>query len=223
MIDESKYIFRKATVDDVGFLVDVIVNAEKSGTDKFGLANLFGISEQEARNIISELLEEEIDGCEFSISSFVVAEYDGVPVSAFAGWIEGENEDDMPSGLLKSNLLAYYLPEGCLENSIGRADAVKDLQIDREYGTYQLEYSYTIPEHRGHHLVGKIIEEHCRIARQIGKNVSQMFVHTFSNNEPAISAYKKSGFREVRRFVSNNPLAKEYYPHDVVVLLERNI
>ena len=118
MIDESKYIFRKATVDDVGFLVDVIVNAEKSGTDKFGLANLFGISEQEARNIISELLEEEIDGCEFSISSFVVAEYDGVPVSAFAGWIEGENEDDMPSGLLKSNLLAYYLPEGCLENSI---------------------------------------------------------------------------------------------------------
>ena len=223
MIDESKYIFRRATIDDIDFVVDVIVNAEKGGTEKFGFANLFGISEQDARRLLNEMLEEEIDGCELSISSFIIAEYEGVPVSAFAGWIEGENEDSMPSSLLKSNLIAYYLPKACLENSMARADAVKDLQIERELGTYQLEYSYTIPEHRGHGLVGKIIEEHCCVARQSGKEVSQMYVHTFANNESAITVYKKSGFREIQKFVSDSPKAKEYYPYNEVILLEKNI
>ena len=223
MIDESKYIFRRATIEDISFIVDVIVNAEKGGTEKFGFANLFGMSEQEARCMLNEMLEEEIDGCEFSISSFIIAEYEGVPVSAFAGWIEGENEDSMPSSLLKSNLIAYYLPKDCLENSMARADAVKDLQIERELGTYQLEYSYTISEHRGHGLVGKIIEEHCRVARQSGKDVSRMYVHTFVNNESAVAVYKKSGFHEVQKFVSDSPKAKEYYPYNEVILLEKNI
>ena len=219
MIDESKYIFRRATIDDIDFIVDVIVNAEKGGTEKLGFANLFGISEQVARHLLNEMLEEEIDGCELSISSFIIAEYEGVPVSAFAGWIEGENEDSMPSSLLKSNLIAYYLPKDCLENSMARADAVKDLQIERELGTYQLEYSYTVLEHRGHGLVGKIIEEHCRLARQSGKE----YVHTFANNEPAVAVYKKSGFREMQNFVSDNPKAKEYYPYNEVILLVKDI
>ncbi|MBQ1654959.1 MAG: hypothetical protein II060_14350, partial [Bacteroidales bacterium] len=91
MIDESKYIFRRATIDDIDFVVDVIVNAEKGGTEKFGFANLFGISEREARHLLNEMLEEEIDGCEISINNFVVAEYKGETVAASGGWLEGDN------------------------------------------------------------------------------------------------------------------------------------
>ena len=61
---------RKATLNDVDFLVDTIVAAEKSGTDNFGLAKLFELSEDEMRSYIKAMLEEEVDGCEFSVSSF---------------------------------------------------------------------------------------------------------------------------------------------------------
>lgn len=159
-MDKSKIIFRHATVNDIDFIVDTIVAAEKSGTDNFGLANLFEVTETEMRNYIKEMLEEEIDGCELSLSSFIVAEYEGEAVAAFGGWIEGKNEDDMPSPLLKANLINYYLPKEKVLASMAKADIVKPLQIDREAGAYQLEYSYTKPEYRGNGIMKDIIERH---------------------------------------------------------------
>ncbi len=159
-MDKTKIIFRHATVNDIDFIVDTIVAAEKSGTDNFGLANLFEVTEAEMRNYIKEMLEEEIDGCELSLSSFIVAEYEGEAVAAFGGWIEGRNEDDMPSALLKANLINYYLPKEKVLASMAKADIVKPLQIDREQGTYQLEYSYTKPEYRGNGIMKDIIERH---------------------------------------------------------------
>ena len=50
-----------------------------------------------------------------------------------------------------------------------------------------------------------------------------MYVHTFANNEPAVAVYKKSGFREMQKFVSDNPKAKEYYPYNEVILLVKDI
>ena len=77
------------------------------------MAKLFELSEEQFRGYIAQMLEEEIDGCDFSISSFIIAEYEGKPVATFGGWIEGVNEDEMPSSLLKSNLIGYTIP---LEN-----------------------------------------------------------------------------------------------------------
>ena len=113
MIDDSKYIFRDATIKDIDFLSKAIVEAKKGGSDMVGMANLFELSEDEFRKYVSQMLEEEIDGCDFSISSFIIAEYEGRPVATFGGWIEGANEDEMPSSMLKSNLIGYIIP---LEN-----------------------------------------------------------------------------------------------------------
>ena len=95
----NEITIRRAAIKDMDFLVDTIVAAEKSGTDNFGLAKLFELSEGEMRTYIKAMLEEEIDGCEFSVSSFLVAEVDEKVVAAFAGWIEGQNEDELPSSI----------------------------------------------------------------------------------------------------------------------------
>lgn len=86
---------------------------------------------------------EEVDGCEMSLSSFVVAEYKGQPVAARGGWVEGVNEDNMPSAILKSNLFTYILPLDNVKKGQMKYDIVKDIKIDREKGAYQLENSYT--------------------------------------------------------------------------------
>lgn len=166
-MDTSKIIIRRATMDDIDFIVDTIVAAEKSGTDNFGLAKLFEVTEEEMRGYIKGMLEEEVDGCELSLSSFIVAEYEGKAVAAFGGWIEGRNEDEMPSTLLKANLINYYLPKEKIIASMAKSDIVQPLQIDREEGTYQLEYSYTKPEYRGLGIMNKIINEHISEYQQV--------------------------------------------------------
>jgi ribosomal protein S18 acetylase RimI-like enzyme len=221
MIDDSKYIIRKATLDDVDFLVTTIIEAEKSSTNNLGLANYFEVTEEELRQYLKDILEEEIDGCELSVSSFIVAEYEGQVVSTRGGWLEGHNEDEQPSSVLKSNLIQFHFPMEKVLNAQKKWEIVKDIQVEREWGTYQWEYSYTIPEHRGHHLVPRINEYHIHEAKKLGAKKIQG--HVFANNIKSIKAYERSGFNVVKRYTSSHPLTKEYYPDDTVLLLEKEL
>lgn len=214
-------IIRRATIDDIDFLVDTIIAAEKSGTDNFGLAKLFEISEEEMREYIKAMLDEEIDGCEFSISSFIVAEANGVVIAAFAGWIEGENEDELPSAILKSNLVGYSLPVEKVKNSQSKSDIVRPLQIEREEGTYQLEYSYTIPDYRGKGILGRIIDAHEQEA--VSNGVHKIQVHVFDNNPSAIRSYEKKGFKVAKRYESIHPNTSLFFPSNIELLMEKEL
>ena len=164
MIDDNKYIIRKATLDDVEFIATVIIEAEKSMTNNFGLANFFELSEEDIRKYIIQILEEEVDGCEFSLSSFFVA-----------------------------------------------------------MGTYQLEYSYTRDDHRGHRLIQRLMMAHLAYAKELNPNVKKAQLHVFENNPTIIKVHERSGYHIAKRYVSDNPLALEYYPYNVELLMEKNL
>ena len=192
MIDDNKYIIRKATLDDVEFIATVIIEAEKSMTNNFGLANFFELSEEDIRKYIIQILEEEVDGCEFSLSSFFVAEYDGEPVSALGGWLEGYY-DEMPSALLKANLVGYVFPK---EN---------------------------VFDHRGHRLIQRLMMAHLAYAKELDPNVKKAQLHVFENNPTIIKVHERSGYHIAKRYVSDNPLALEYYPYNVELLMEKDL
>lgn len=223
MIDDSKYIFRDATIKDLDFLSNAIIEAKKGASDMVGMANLFELSEDEFKGYVAQMLEEEIDGCDFSISSFIIVEYEGKPVATFGGWIEGDNEDEMPSALLKSNLIGYVIPIENVQKASEKSHLLENLQVEREEGTYQLEYGYTVPEHRGHHLIGKLIEKHLERAKASGKPVSKMQVLVYDNNTAAISAYIKAGFKVIQKLEAGNLDVLKYYPHDKELFLEKAI
>lgn len=223
-MEESKIIIRRATINDIDFILDTIVAAEKSGTDNFGLANLFEVSESEMRNYIKGMLEEEVDGCELSLSSFLVAEVEGEVVAAFGGWIEGKNEDEMPSALLKANLINYYLPKEKVLASMEKSDIVKPLQIDREEGAYQLEYSYTKPEYRGKGIMKAIIEQHIsEYQATAAMGGGKIQVHVFENNPSAIRTYTKCGFSITKKYESKDGRVLKYFPSNVELLMEKTV
>lgn len=218
-MDLNHYIIRKAKAEDIPFIVDTIVEAERGGTNRLGLANLFELTEADLRNFLCSALEEEIDGCEFSLSSYVVAECNGDVVSCFGGWIEGDNEDGMSSSLLKSSILSYFLPQESINASVKNAEAVKQIQIEREAGSYELEYSWTIPDHRNKGILSQIIKEHERYARK--KNVRKMQVHVFDNNIAAINSYQKNGFVIIKEYKSDHPMTSILFPSSTLLLLEK--
>ena len=221
MIDDSKYIFRNATFDDIDFLVTTIIEAEKSSTNNIGLAKYLDVTEEELRFYLRNILEEGVDGCEFSVSSFIVAEYEGEVVSSQGGWLEGHNEDGQPSSVLKSNLISYCFPREKILSAQKKWEIVKDIQIEREWGAYQREYAFTRPEHRGHHIVPRITELHIRRAKELGAKKIQG--HVFANNFLSLRTYERSGFNIVKRYTSLHPLTKEYYPDNTILLLEKNL
>ncbi len=223
MIDDSKYIFREATIKDIDFLSKAIVEAKKGGSDMVGMANLFELSEDEFRKYVSQMLEEKIDGCDFSISSFIIAEYGGQPVATFGGWIEGANEDEMPSSMLKSNLIGYVIPLVNVQKAQEKAHLLENLQVERIEGTYQLEYGYTMPEHRGHHLIGRLIEKHVERAKASSLPVAKMQVLVYDNNKAAITAYTKAGFKVIQELEAGNVEVLKYYPHDRELFLEKEL
>lgn len=219
MIDEDKIVIRPAKLSDVEFIATTIVEAEKSNTDRLGSANCFEITEEEYKHYLMQMLEEEVDGCEISLSSFLVAEYDGEPVAASAGWIECDNEDNMPSAIIKSNLYGYFLPKEKLLIGAQKSDIIKGIQIEREPGAYQLENSFTKPDFRGLHIRRKLEKAH--MDRAIEKGVKKLQAHVFLNNHSSMIGCQNNGFTVVKQYVSTHPLTKELYPGDTIVLLER--
>ena len=222
-IDASKYIIRPAVIEDVDFLVETVLQSEKSSSGVCGMANYFEITENELRNYIKKAFEEEVDGCELSISSFIVVEYEGEVVAAMGGWIEGDNEDSMPSSLLKSNLLMYVMPRNIVLKSQENAIVIKDLNVEKEMGTYQFEYSHVLPEHQGQFLFQDLTEAHLARAKKHVPQVRKAQAHAFEANKIILLINKMMGFKIVKRFVSNHPRILEFYPYNTIVLFEKEL
>lgn len=220
---ECDFVIRPAGLEDTDFLVEVIVQAEKSGTDKLGLATLFGLREEEVRKYLRQMLEEETEGCEFSVSSFIVAEADHIPVAAVGGWIEGQSEDGMPSALLKSNLLGYILPPENLNYIRRFSELIRDIQINRETGAYQIEYVYVVPEFRGSGLTEQLLEAHLWKGCLENKDLRKMQVQAFANNPGAVRVYEKAGFAVKKEYRVKDKVVLNYLPGDVKLLLEKII
>lgn len=217
------YFFRKAGIKDIEFISKVIIEAEKSGSTMIGLANILETDESTLKEYLIKILEEEIDGCEFSLSSFVIAEYNETPVAAFGGWIEGENEDGQPSSILKSNLFGFLLPKEKLFALKNKSEAIKGIAIERELQTHQLEYAYVIKEQRGNHLINMIIDELLKIAKKQNSSIKKSQVQVFENNTAAVRVYENSGYKITKRVESKNPETLKYFPFNVKLLMEKEL
>lgn len=221
-MNDNDYSFRKASLKDVDFIAKVIIEAEKSMTNNNGLGKFFEMTDEEVGECLVKVLKEEVPGCEMSLDSFIVACYDDVPVSAMGGWLEGYY-DDMPSALIKSNLISFCFPLENVMRTKTKCDLVRELHIEREMGTYQLEYSYTENEHRGHRLINRIMAEHLKYAKELNPNVKKAQLHVFENNPTIIKVHERSGFRIVKRVESSNPKVLEYFPYNVELLMEKDL
>jgi len=217
----TNYSFRKANINDAGFLADVIIGAEKSMTSNMGLARIFDLSEMDIKKYIIAMLEEEADGCEFSISSYFIVQYNDKLVAASGGWLECYY-DNMPSSLVKSNLIGFTLPRESVLKAQNKFEIVKGLQFIREKGAYQLEYLYVDPDHRGKELSQQLLQMHFDYARQLDPGIKKAQAQPYESNKSSIRMLEKSGFRSVQWFTSQHDEVLNYLPFNVKILMEKS-
>ena len=216
----SEYLIRKAKPSDIPFLADVVIASEKAMSDRLSFTTLFNKPEEKVKQLIIQMFEEEVDGCELSLSSFIVTEFEGQPISGSGAWIEGFN-GNMPSGILKSNLISYTFGKESIEYLKTKSHIVKDVMIDREPMTLQLEYFHIKNEHLGKgldDLLMKRIEENALAEYPELKKVQGQI---FKNSVFSIKILLRHGFRIVVSYKSDNDDIFDYLPFNVKLLMEK--
>lgn len=212
---------RRATVADADFLVDAIVNAEKSGTDRLSYSTIFNIEESEVRKILKEMILENEGYCELSIDPFLIAEIDGEPAAAVAAWVEGE--DEIPSAIVKANLLFSFMPPTALESLRSVSQILDEVHIQRIEGALQLESIFTVAKYRGKGLAKLLIEHHIAEAKEKDNSINRAQIILSDMNESALKAYKKADFELTLHKTSNQPLVSNILPSSGNYCLEKNI
>lgn len=213
--------FRKATIEDIPFLVETIIEAEKAGTDILPYNTIFGLTENEAKKYIAEMLDEEIDGCELSLSSFLLAETDNKIVGASSAWIEGS--EGISSQIIKGNLLKYTLPPKAIQQALTLNEIIHDLYFDHKKNTIQFGVGYVAKEYRGHNLFGQLKNKQIEMLKENGKNITEAYVDIFGVNKSAIRANEKLGFKLVDVKETKRIEILNILPSSKKLLLRKNI
>ena len=220
-MNNNGFIIRPASINDIPFLVKTIIEAEKSGTDKLPYTTIFGLTEEETKKYLSEILMEDTDGCELSISSYLIAEKDGKNAAAAAAWIEAAG--GIASTILKGNLLNYILPSVCITQATKSDFIIRPLHIDNIPRTIQLGIVYVSPDFRGLSLVSMLIDEHIHRLTTINHSISEMYVQVFENNAPAIKTYKKENFSLILTKESADINILSYLPSNKKILMKKEL
>jgi hypothetical protein len=212
---------RQAAIIDVPFLVDVIIEAEKSGTNVLSWSTIFGLSEDETKRYITEMLLEELDGCELSISSFLVAEKNGRVVAALSAWAEGQFNKS--SSELKGDLLSFFLPKECIKKAYAIRSIIQEIHIDYTPGSIQKGAGYVIKEFRHRNLFGILTNEIIDRELKSYPGLSQVYTQIYGCNIPAIKANEKADFKIVMMKESTNKEILHYLPSGKKLVLRKDL
>jgi D-alanine--poly(phosphoribitol) ligase subunit 1 len=222
-LTSSDYTFRFGTLTDIPFIIECIISAEKGNTEIVGLAQLFNLNLEELKKYLEAILDEEIEGCEFSVTNFVIAEQKGKPVAGLCAWIEGENEFDQPSSVLKANLLGRTLGIDKLKELEKHKSVLEKIRISRTPGAHQVEYVHVDSKHRGQNLVKKMIDfSVVQLSRNSHENLISQ-VEVFSNNLPAIKAYVKLGYTEEVKAISDPEATSGVLPYFEKIQMQKTL
>jgi len=218
----SEYILRNATKNDIPFLADAVIAAEKGNSNKLSYSTFFNLSEEQVKVYIIKMFEEEIDGCEFSLSSYLVYEYEGNPVASLGGWIECFG-GTIPSRLLKSNLIAYLFDPSSLEYVKTKSNLIKEIQAEREPLTLQIEYCYLSRRHRGIGLAEGLFKKHEENALLAYPTIKKAQTQVFKINTLSIRLCERLGFKVTKAHNSTNSEILNYLPSNEKCILEKDL
>ena len=217
----DRVLIRQAELNDIDFIIEAIIEADRSETDRISYCKIFNLSLEELKVILRNVLLEDIEGSEFCLSNFRVALVDGKTAGACSAWIEAF--DNNPSYLIKFSLLSQYLNEENIEYSKKIAPLIKGLHIDREKSVLQIESVYVHPNFRGLGIGGKIINEHFKQNKLTHPELEKAQLIVTFDNRSALNAYNKIGFSVVNKFFADDDRILSILPSNCLVLMERDL
>lgn len=211
---------RKAEIKDFEFILDGILASEKSNTDILSYCKIFSITENQVRDLITAIFEEEIENQEWNMDSFYIAEINGEKAACVSAWTEGK--DGIASGILKVQAMSYILGN-VWNQSAKNLQLAASVQIPRLTGALQIENIYTAPQFRGQGIAGELIKKTIEMNKTSYPDLTTAEIQLMANNQPAVVSYTKCGFLQRTIATATNPDVLNLLPGDSKISLVKNV
>lgn len=214
----EKIHIREATINDIDFVIETIIESEKSSSNVISSCNIFALSEEKFRKILVEILSQNVPNYDYYLSGFLIAENNGEYIGALGSWYEAA--DETPSGIIKATFLFPYLDRSKMKDISKNTKVIKGLTMNREPHTLQLEHGYTREQYRRHGVFSSLIK--ANIIRNTKKYNSFEKVQgvLFKANYKSYNAHLKIGYKVVEEKHVDDPEVLKYFPFDTKVLME---
>jgi ribosomal protein S18 acetylase RimI-like enzyme len=212
---------RRSRPEDIDFIIEAVMEAEKSGSDKLSYSGLFDMEPERVHGLLTAVFDEEIEGQELYLPNFVVAEEDGKLAGALSAWVEAE--DGVGSNMIKGNIFGFLLGAERMAAIADRAAALADMAVERDAGTLQIENVYVHPSFRGRSLAGAMMERQIKDNLAAGKRFECVQSVLLGNNTSSLKAFEKAGFSIKKRNTTANPRIFDVLSCDTKILVEKKI
>ena len=213
--------YRQATPADKDLIITTIVASEKGDYDIISYCAIFSITEDEFRELVSNILDEEMEGQEICYSNFIIAEVDGKTAATLGAFVE--KRDGLSSNMIKMNMLMFFLDRQKVLDAAPMISLMNETSLPREEFALQYEYGYILPEYRGHGLLRHLMDEHIRVNKERGLKNRKMQLIILENNIGARKSHEKYGFVLTGRQQSQNPDIFKIMACDTKILMEKFI
>jgi ribosomal protein S18 acetylase RimI-like enzyme len=211
---------RHADLKDIEFVRKAIIESEKSGTDRLIYTKIFSIPEIEVKEIIRNVLKENITGQQYCLSNFLISEIDGEYAGASCSWVEGET--GLSSSIIRANLLLDFIDHNNFATAKSLLKIANEIGFPRKTGAIQIENVFVENKFRGKGISGYLIEKH--IQNQIRKTlIPKVQIILAKTNENALKSYIKSGFHITAERTSDKKEILDILPSNTNILMEKEI
>jgi len=215
------YLIRCARVDDVDFIVETIIEAQKGSSNKSLFSLVYDLTVKESFNYIKIMLLEDVIGCDFSLSSFLVLERNNKVVASVNGWVEGSQ--GISSSILKANLFNYILPKKHLKKEQSLNKLFRELQFEFLNDTIQIGYAYVEKNSRGNNFIGILLNERINSLKSKNQKTTEVYIRLHGNNIKGLIAYKKIKFEIDSIKESLNKEILNYLPSNKSIQMKKKI
>ncbi|MCL5029595.1 MAG: hypothetical protein M1480_11345 [Bacteroidetes bacterium] len=213
----NEVIIRQATIDDINFVIEAIIEADKSSTDMISLCNVFAFDADEYKKILFDILNQNIENYDYFLSGYVIAETNGEYVGACGSWLEGA--DGVQSGIIKSTMLFPYIKDEKIDEIKNNLQIIKEFTLNREIGALQIENIYVREKFRGCGIFYLLVTEN--IKRNKKKySFTKVQPILLKSNYKSYSAFLKFGYKIVCEKRTHNPEILKFFPYDTRILME---
>jgi len=213
----NNLIINSATVDDIDFIIDTIIESDKSSTNVISACNIFSISEEEYRSVLKQILLEDFPNSEYSLSGFLVARVDGENVGALCSWVE--NADGISNAIIKSSLLMSFIEKEKLVSTGRKLEIINGMSFERQPNSIQLEYGYVIAPRRRKKIFTQLILSTLKKHINFEAGVTSAETVLFEKNTSSFDAFAKLQFKVKNKKTFEEKDVFNIFPYDTKVLM----
>lgn len=213
--------FRRAKLDDLEFVTNALIEAEKSGSRFTTYERLFDLSPGDLRSLLGAILREDVLGSEFCCRSFLLAICDREPVASIATWIEAGGGPS--SVIVRATLLSFVLGSERWNAAQDRIRALAGVNVPRQLGALQIEAVYTAPGHRGRGIAAALISYALAECKAATPAVTHSQIVSVIENESSARVFRRVGYVEVDRKSSSDPAVRALFPGSGRILWQKGL